>query len=192
LYPPAPNGYNQIPVTPATDTQRAPFWIRALAATIDLIIAGVAMVLAATAVAIPLALVDAPDLLLDFAPTAAAYVAVLLYTSLEVWLAATPGKLIFGLFVGTPAGERAGRWTLALRWSSKYFGTFLAVAWSFTQDPLSNFLSGWMNLVVTVGCLQALDEHRRAWHDEWAGTAVLRRARLPVLSAPPLPRGITA
>jgi hypothetical protein len=49
-----------------------------------------------------------------------------------------------------------------------------------------------MNTVVMFGCLQALDEHRRAWHDEWAGTAVLRRARLPVLSPPPLPRGITA
>jgi uncharacterized RDD family membrane protein YckC len=177
-------------VTPATDTERAGFWIRALAAAIDLIIAGVAMLAASIAAGIPLALIDAPDSQLDSLPMAAAYGVLLVYASLEIWLAATPGKLIFGLFIGTPTGGRAGRWTLALRWSSKYFSTLLAMAWAFTQDPLTYALSGWMNLVVITGCLQALDEHRRTWHDEWACTAVLRRARRP--APPPLPMGMAA
>ena len=81
--------------------------------------------------------------------------------------------------IGTPAGARADRWRRALRWSSKYFGWLLLVGWLATDYVLLEFLAGWMNTVVMVGCLQALDEDRRAWHDERAGTEVLRRARGP-------------
>jgi uncharacterized RDD family membrane protein YckC len=94
--------------------------------------------------------------------------------------------MVVGVRIGRAAGGRAGRWTLALRWSAKYFALFLALVHAVTGDVLSQFLASWMNTVVIVGCLQALDESKRAWHDEWAGTAVLRRRPVPILP-PPLP-----
>jgi hypothetical protein len=32
-----------------------------------------------------------------------------------------------------------------------------------------------------VGYLQALDEDRRAWHDQWSGTAVWKKPKKPPL-----------
>jgi uncharacterized RDD family membrane protein YckC len=43
-----------------------------------------------------------------------------------------------------------------------------------------------MNAVLLVGFLYALNDDKRAWHDEWAGTAVYRRRKL---APPPLPYG---
>jgi uncharacterized RDD family membrane protein YckC len=103
-------------------------------------------------------------------------------------LAATPGKLALGMRIGNAAGTPAGGWMLALRWSTKQFGYLLALVCLITRDPVSYILSRYMNTIVLVGCLQALDEDRRAWHDEWAGTAVhLRRGPARAGLPPPLP-----
>ena len=167
--------------------ERAGFWHRALAAGLDLLIGGVAVAVGGVAVVLAVSVAGAAAPLEDFVLAVASTALPLAYTSTEVWFAATPGKLILGLRVGTAAGEPAGKWTLALRWSSKYFGWFVGLIHAVTVDPATYFLSGWANTVVLVGCLQALDEHRRAWHDEWAGTAVLRRAAAPRWDAPATP-----
>jgi uncharacterized RDD family membrane protein YckC len=171
--------------------ERAGFWLRAVAAGLDLFIGAVFLGSVGAALILAMSVTNLSETTEDYLFRFAASAVPLVYTSTEVWLAATPGKLITGLRIATAAGQAATRWTLALRWSSKYYGYLLGVAYALTLDPVMNFLSGFMNLVVMVGCLQAMDEHRRAWHDEWAGTAVLRRNRPAAPQAyampPPLP-----
>jgi hypothetical protein len=108
----------------------------------------------------------------------AAVALALAYTSTEIWLAGTPGKLLTGIRIGTAAGTVAGRWALLLRWSTKHYGWLIALVEVIVLGAEKHPLSGWMNTIVMIGCLQALDEHRRTWHDEWAGTAVYRSADL--------------
>jgi uncharacterized RDD family membrane protein YckC len=166
--------------------ERAGFWVRFLAAVIDLAVGGMLTAVGGMVVMAAMISADVPEAWADWLGGVTSVGLALLYTSADVWLAATPGKLVLGLRIGTSAGGRAGRWTLALRWSAKYFALFLALVHAVTGDVLSQFLASWMNTVVIVGCLQALDESKRAWHDEWAGTAVLRRRPVPILP-PPLP-----
>jgi uncharacterized RDD family membrane protein YckC len=158
-----------------------------LATGLDLLLGGL-VVGACSAVAVPaIEAVDVPDRLTDYVLGIVSAVVVLAYTSTDVWFAGTPGKLLLGLRIGAACGVPADRWTLALRWSSKYFGYYVGLVRTVTLDAGTLFLGGWANTVVMVGCLQALDEHRRAWHDEWAGTAVLRRPRRDPTVPPPLP-----
>jgi RDD family protein len=171
--------------------ERAGFWRRAVAAGLDLLVGGFSVVVGSLLAVGILSVAGTSDAVSERLGGIISNVLVLAYTSSEVWLAATPGKLALGLWIGTSAGTRAGRWTLALRWSSKYYSTFLGLIFAMTLDPLTYYLGGFMKLVVAVGCLAALDEHRRAWHDEWAGTAVLRRRAVaaggPPTVPPPLP-----
>jgi uncharacterized RDD family membrane protein YckC len=176
-------------------TRRAGFWVRSLAWLVDTCFTS-AITLALTAAVI------------TFDPSSGVpgrfggrFLAIavpaltLAYSSFEVIRGATPGKMLLGLVIATPRGAPADRWTLALRWSSKQAPLLLTLAHGVTQDVLSQFLAGLMNTVVYVGFLQALDEHKRAWHDEWAGTAVFHRSRRapapPDAPAgpPPLPAG---
>ena len=166
---------------------RAGFWIRALATVIDLLLGGLVVGACSVAAALALEAVDFPQRRTDYVLGIVSAVVVLAYTSTDVWFAGTPGKLLLGLRIGTAGGVPADRWTLALRWSAKYFGYFVGLVHAITLDAGSMFLGSWANTVVIVGCLQALDERRRAWHDEWAGTAVLRRPRRVPTLPPPLP-----
>jgi len=169
--------------------ERAGFWRRVAATLLDVVACGLVMLIIVVGVSV--AMSDAPGHRDDYVSGIVAVLVVLAYTSTEVWLAATPGKLALGMRIGTAAGAPAGRWTLALRWSSKHFGYLLSLVYAITNDPVSYSLSGFMNTVVMVGCLQALDEDRRTWHDEWAGTAVLAcRSRAAAGLPPPLPPAV--
>ena len=167
--------------------ERAGFWLRAAAVALDLVVGGTFILGGGFIVHVLMEVLDTSWPVADRVEEGGMTVLLLAYTSTEVWLAGTPGKLVLGMTIGTAAGADAGGWTLALRWSAKYFGYLLGLVYSITRDPVDYFLSGWMNLVVAVGCLQALDEDRRAWHDEWAGTAVLRRRKAAPVVPPPLP-----
>ena len=170
--------------------ERAGFWHRGLAAAIDLLVGGAVVVGGGAALFVAAHTLDLPAASGDYVLGVVSALLVLAYTSCDVWFGGTPGKLVVGLTIAGADGARATKWTLALRWSSKYFGYLFGLAHAITLDPLSYYLSGFMNLVVVVGCLQALDEHRRAWHDEWAGTAVWRRRTFAApgpATPPPLP-----
>lgn len=172
--------------------ERSGFWRRAIAAGLDLAMGGsLAGALGmAVVIVIVIAAADVSDEATEVAAGVTFYGALLVYTSTEAWFGASPGKWIMSLTIGTPAGAAAGRWTLALRWSSKYFGLFLALVYALTLNTFLEVAAGFMNTVVMVGCLPALGEDRRAWHDEWAGTAVLRRpARVSATPPPPIMPG---
>lgn len=170
--------------------ERAGFWHRGLAAGLDLIACAIAAVAGGIAAWVALPSAGVSDGVADRVAGAAVIAIALAYTSTEVWLAGTPGKLLLGLRIATSAGPVAAKWTLALRWSAKHFGLFLLLLHAITQSLVFEYLAGFMNVIVLIGCLQALDEYRRTWHDEWAGTAVWRRRTFVApgpATPPPLP-----
>ena len=170
--------------------RRAGVWIRAAALAIDAVIA---IVIATTLAAGVYFLVAeaGSEALADYLFEVIWLGLLLSYTSLEVWPGRTPGKMLLGLRTAYPDGATADRWTLLLRWSTKWFAYLATFASAITlHATLLEALAGFMNGVILVGCLQALDEDRRAWHDQWSRTAVFRRPRRqpdPATVPPPLP-----
>ena len=156
---------------------RAGFWRRTAALALDLCISVAPAFVLAVVVDTALAVAGRRSALSNYLLSIALWMVVLAYTSLEIFKAATPGKMIFGLAIATPGGLPADRWTLALRWSTKQAPLLMGLIHSVTLDLLSGFLASIMTYVVVLGCLQALDERKRIWHDEWSGTAVFRRSR---------------
>jgi uncharacterized RDD family membrane protein YckC len=162
---------------------RAGFWIRTLAMLIDLMAA-----LAITGIATMVMLwiwdsVGGRETAERVGQTIL-YGGFLAYTSFEAWTAGTPGKILLGMRIAAQDGSSADRWQLILRWSSKQFWLFAMLLFILTSVPLFYVLSGFMSLIVIVGCLFASNDDKLAWHDQWAGTAVYRRARLGS-AAPP-------
>jgi uncharacterized RDD family membrane protein YckC len=154
---------------------RAGFWRRALAWLIDVMI-----VFAPTFIIVNLVftLLDNVGLWNQHAERvvrAASYVPWLLYNGLEIVRHATVGKMALGMRVVSLDGTPADRWTRTMRYIGKQYPfAFYAVGFA-----IDNAAVQWIGsiglLVVGIGCLPALGEEKRAWHDQWAGTAVERR-----------------
>jgi uncharacterized RDD family membrane protein YckC len=163
---------------------RAGFWIRAAALAID--VGGVwlfAWGVTSLVLLLPLSWEDPAPWLANL-PDTLFCAGLLTYGATEALWPATPGKRLLGLVIANPDGTPAERWRLFFRWSSKYYGVLVSLIWFLTLHPAARLLGGFMNLVLLVGFLYALNDDKRAWHDEWAGTAVYRRRRV---APPPLP-----
>ena len=78
----------------------------------------------------------------------------------------------------------AERWSLILRWSAKQFWLFAMLLFILTSVPLFYVLSGFMSLIVIIGCLFASNDDKLAWHDQWARTGVYRSLRGKTAAAP--------
>jgi uncharacterized RDD family membrane protein YckC len=97
------------------------------------------------------------------------------YTSMEAMIGATTGKLLTGIVIALPDGAPAPPWTRFLRWSTKQFGFIMLLIWVATEQPLFYFIAGSVNGLLAIGCLRALGEEKRTWHDLWSHTAVVPR-----------------
>lgn len=104
----------------------------------------------------------------------AAHVLALAYFSLEFWAAASVGKMLVGLKIANSDGSEASTATLLNRWTGKWSFVLLGILAIALQNTLLIWLSNWMALITLIGSAAALGESRRAWHDQWAGTAVYR------------------
>jgi len=172
--------------------RRVGFWRRAAALCVDLFVAvvlGWGLGLPPYVYFAGRGRTELAQYLLDLIATAT----LLVYTSTEVWLRRSPGKMLVGLVIAYPDGAPADRWSLLLRWSTKFSAYLVGFVSILTFQPTAlAALGGFMNAIILVGCLQALDEDKRTWHDQWARTAVFRRIRQasppPPLPPPPLPR----
>ena len=115
------------------------------------------------------------------------YGGALLYTTMEIWTAATPGKLLLGLHIRQQDGTPADFWRLVLRWSTKQLPILATILYIVTAFGPFYLLSGFSSLLVAIGCFFAGNDDRLTWHDQWAHTAVYwKRAIAP----PPVPRGL--
>ena len=114
------------------------------------------------------------------------------YTSTEIFKAASPGKMILGLKIGSETGSPATQNQLITRWAIKNSFSLLSIL---TIIPILGFIFGLLaflaGVAVFVGCFLALGAQRQALHDIIAHTAVYRTAPVvigaPSIAVPPPP-----
>jgi uncharacterized RDD family membrane protein YckC len=166
--------------------KRAGFWIRGAAVALDIVIGVFPALVISTAIAFLLRQPDTPPAMVERASEGIFSSLVLAYSFLEVVFAGTPGKKILGLIIADADRSPSGRWRLLLRWSTKTYSQQVGLIGIVLMNPAPSYLAGLMNVILGIGCLAALNPDKRAWHDEWAGTAVFWKSRARALP-PPLP-----
>ncbi len=101
-----------------------------------------------------------------------------LYSLIEAFTGASPGKMVLRLKVGLEDGRPARRSVYAKRWAVKYSGSLLGLA-GFVPGlhPLA-LLAAVAGVVIFIGCFLVLGDKRQALHDLAARTAVYRKSAL--------------
>jgi len=103
---------------------------------------------------------------------------VFLYSLIEAFSGASPGKMILGLKVGTADGRRGGTALYVKRWAIKYSGTLLGLVGGLPGLHILGLLAPVAGLAIFIGCFLVLGDARQALHDLGATTAVFRKADL--------------
>jgi uncharacterized RDD family membrane protein YckC len=103
---------------------------------------------------------------------------VFLYSLIEAFTGASPGKMMLGLKVGTDDGRRGSPALYVKRWAIKYSGTLLGLLGAIPGLHALGLLAPAAGLVVFVGCFLTLGDRRQALHDLGAASAVFRKADL--------------
>lgn len=119
-----------------------------------------------------------------FSPDAAgSYVAMLLmsilplaYFSLEIFRAATPGKMVLKLKIANPDGSAANQATLIRRFCTKFAGSLLGLVGAITTLAILQTVGGVVGLVILIGFLLVLQPDKQALHDKVGKTAVFKAA----------------
>jgi len=101
-----------------------------------------------------------------------------LYSLVEAFTGASPGKMLLGLKVGLEDGRRAPVATYLARWIVKYSGSVLGLLGALPALHVLAALASAAGLVVFLGCFLVLGDKRQALHDLAAKTAVFRKADL--------------
>jgi uncharacterized RDD family membrane protein YckC len=104
---------------------------------------------------------------------------VFLYSLIEAFIGASPGKMVLGLTVGTADGRRGSRALYVKRWAIKYSGTLLGLLGAVPGLHLLGLMAPVALLAIFIGCFLVLGDKRQALHDLGAATAVFRKADLP-------------
>ena len=91
-----------------------------------------------------------------------------LYTLIEAFTGASPGKRAMGLHIGKADGTRGDVQLYLIRWALKNSGNLL----TFILPAIANLAS----LVFFFGCFATLGEKRQALHDIIAKSAVYKKA----------------
>jgi uncharacterized RDD family membrane protein YckC len=103
---------------------------------------------------------------------------VFLYSLIEAFTGASPGKMLLRIKVGTADGRRGSPALCVKRWAIKYSGTLLGLLGALPGLHVVGLLAPAAGLVIFVGCFLALGDKRQALHDLGAATAVFRKADL--------------
>jgi uncharacterized RDD family membrane protein YckC len=103
---------------------------------------------------------------------------VFLYSLIEAFTGASPGKMLLKLNVGTSDGRRGSPALYVRRWAIKYSGSVLGLLGAIPGLHVLGLLAPVAGVVIFVGCFLALGDRRQALHDLGASTAVYRRADL--------------
>jgi uncharacterized RDD family membrane protein YckC len=103
---------------------------------------------------------------------------VFLYSLIEAFTGASPGKMFLGLKVGSGDGRRGSPALYVKRWALKYSGTLLGLLGAIPGLHVLGLLAPAAGLVIFIGCFLSLGDRRQALHDLGAATAVFRKADL--------------
>ena len=96
------------------------------------------------------------------------------YTSLEIFKAATPGKMIMKIAIRNADGSVAPQEVLIKRWAIKSSGSLVHTVSAITTIALIGHIGMLFGLVILVGCFFVLGADKLALHDKIAGTAVYK------------------
>ncbi|MDQ1265531.1 MAG: hypothetical protein QG635_682, partial [Bacteroidota bacterium] len=96
----------------------------------------------------------------------------LAYFSLEIFISASPGKLMLGLKIAGEDQHSASLQTLFIRFAMKHLNTIVSLVSAFTLSIILNMTEGIVSLIMIIGCFFVLSEKRQAFHDMIAKTAV--------------------
>jgi uncharacterized RDD family membrane protein YckC len=102
----------------------------------------------------------------------------LLYSLIEAFTGASPGKMILKLKIGTDDGRNAPAATYLTRWAVKYSNSLLSTIGLITGISIIGTLGTVAGVVVFFGCFLVLGAGRQAVHDLVAKTAVYYKADL--------------
>lgn len=103
---------------------------------------------------------------------------VFLYSLIEAFTGASPGKMALGLRVGTADGHRGSTALYVKRWAIKYSGTLLGLLGAVPGLHIFGLVAPPAGFIVFAGCFLALGDKRQALHDLGAVTAVFRKTDL--------------
>lgn len=169
--------------------QREGFGIRFLAVLIDVVILIVVMVIAS--------LIFGGSIVASFrggsgdAAKGSAVVAAIVmaliplaYSLMEIFMAATPGKMALGLKIADQSGAPAPIPQLATRWVVKNSGSLLQVLAAITTVGFLATLGGLAGLAIFIGCFFVLGVNRQSFHDMAAKTAVFKKGPA-MINTPP-------
>lgn len=100
------------------------------------------------------------------------------YYLLELFVAASPGKLILGLKIGSQNKTNASFMSLFIRFISKHIDFVTTSLFIVTAIELFSVLNTLLGIVVFVGCFFVFGEKKQALHDMIAKTAVYHKEDL--------------
>lgn len=156
--------------------KRIGFGLRLLAAIIDLFILGIvtyilSMILGAS-------MIPSPADLMNTAAAGQTHIShiiiSLLYFSLEIFLAATPGKLLLKLKIKNASGKKASMNNLLIRWLTKHSAQIFSLLLVVTCIKFFSTLQTIAALVIFIGCFFVFGKNRQALHDIVGKTAVYK------------------
>ena len=118
----------------------------------------------------------------------------LAYFSTEIFMAASPGKMILKMTIGSDTGViPAPQDQLIKRWAIKHSASLLNLVAAITTLRLFSWLAFLAALVIIVGCFFALGVNKQALHDVLARTAVygattvMQQGFQPIMPPPSAP-----
>lgn len=103
---------------------------------------------------------------------------VLLYYSTEIFLAASPGKMILGLVIGSSNRFEAETGQLVNRYLLKHSNSLFSMLALITTYFLFETFSNILFLVIAIGFFFTLSNKRQALHDTLSNTAVYFKENL--------------
>jgi len=106
------------------------------------------------------------------------------YSSLEIFKAATPGKLLLKLKITNEDGSEASRETLIKRWVIKQIPQFTRLLFVLTTVMLFNWVTAFCGIGYIISCCLTFKPERQALHDTLAHTAVFKTQTAAAVSMP--------
>ena len=153
--------------------RRAGIWRRGLAAGIDALVFLALGFLLSETVEEPLRVRMARPEMVENLISLIMIVLWLAYSTMEIFVGGTAGKILMGIVIARVDGEKAPRPVLVFRWFTKQMPWILFLFYGMSFNGGVYYLAGLINGIIWIGCLQMMDENKRSWLDQWAHTSVV-------------------
>jgi len=102
----------------------------------------------------------------------------IIYSLIEGFFGASPGKMILGMKVAHADASRGDINLYMKRWIVKNAGSVLATVNIIFASSIFEFIASTIALVMTFGCFAVLGNNKQALHDIIANTAVFKKSDL--------------